>query len=373
MRILHIVNDAETGGAQTLIEALGEASKSSHGPASADQHYLLVLLGTGALSARLATVMADVQYANLRRRSVLPLAAIALVRKMVKTHGIDVVHSHLLQSDLVNILTPHGRPKISTVHTSGSHESRAVSQLVGRAVAALSSAFSAVVACSPSARDYAITMKYARAGDIQVVFNGSQIPESAPVPDVELLQESGPIILHLARWHPMKDHATLFRAMAQISRTYPTAKLECAGLNVDSDNAGLQELVDASGISSSVSLLGSVSDVGELFRRAAVLVISSSHGEAMPMAGIEALAAGVPVITTDVGDCRDLVVDPAFLVPPSQPAALASALQGVLSALAEDKPNYAAWSHAAWELAATKFDARKTAQAYQEIYSTLTA
>lgn len=367
MRILHIVNNAETGGAQTLIEALGATARV--GGDGSHEHFLLVLLGRGALSERLENIMTGVQYAELKRQSVIPLRAIRLLRKMVTELGIDIVHSHLLQSDLVNILTCHGRPRVSTVHTSGGHESRAVSQIVGRAVAALSGAFTAVVACSRSAQDYTVAMKYRRPAEAKVIFNGTVVPSTAPQRSLQKLRLAGPTVLHLARWHPMKDHNTLFAAMAEVLADYPDAKLECAGLEVSEHNADLRELRDAAGISERVALLGSVSDVGDLFRSASALVISSSHGEALPMAGIEALAAGVPVITTDVGDCRDLAVDPQFLVSPEDPSEIAEALRVVLHGLLNEPGRYSGWCEDAWRLSAQKFDVLKTSREYHELYS----
>jgi glycosyltransferase involved in cell wall biosynthesis len=85
-------------------------------------------------------------------------------------------------------------------------------------------------------------------------------------------------------------------------------------------------LMDELGLHSRVSLLGPRKDVQSLLSKTKFLVISSRWGEALPMAGLEALARGVPVITTDVGDCKDLVVDPTFLVNPGDASQLAIAL-----------------------------------------------
>ncbi len=79
------------------------------------------------------------------------------------------------------------------------------------------------------------------------------------------------------------------------------------------------------------------------------------------MAGIEALAAGVPVVTTDVGDCRDLAVDAALVARPRDPESLARCVRTVL-----ESPD--AWGERASALAQARFSIESTSRAYRAIY-----
>ena len=187
MRVLHIVNDAETGGAQTLIEQLLLSREAG------DEAHLLVLLSPGALSPRLEAAATSTTYAGMSRRDVLPVAAVRAVRTLVKRHRIDVVHSHLQQSDLVNALTPHGAVRVSTLHSSLDQASSRVAGIVWRIAAKLSSRFDAVVACSPSARDFAVEFGYRFPGEqIRIVHNGS-VTAAEPAPE----PSGDPLLLHL--------------------------------------------------------------------------------------------------------------------------------------------------------------------------------
>lgn len=360
LRIVHVVNDAETGGAQTLIEAL------SSSPEGGDEHHVLVLMGRGALSDRLAASASTVTYAHLGRRSLSPFRAIRALRGLVREHDVDIVHSHLLQSDLVSLLTFHRTARVTTLHTSGAHESRSLSQLVGLAVARLSRKFDAVVACSSSAREYGIRSRYAQGTAIPVIHNGTHVPPRRP--DSEPSREGPVRLVHLARWHPMKDHATLFASLAILQSAGQAVVVDCAGLGVESTNSTLVELAAEHGVSGRVRFLGSVADVPGLLTGAAGLIISSSHGEALPMAGLEALAHGLPVATTDVGDCRILAVDPRLVVPPRDPQQLANAI-GVLSDAPEEWPDL---SHEAWHRAASSFSVASCASAYRALYLRVT-
>jgi glycosyltransferase involved in cell wall biosynthesis len=72
-------------------------------------------------------------------------------------------------------------------------------------------------------------------------------------------------------------------------------------------------------------------------------------------------------VTTDVGGCPTLVVDPAFVVPPENPARLADALQDLLSRSTDD---WAALCSRSLELARSRFDIQQTVAAYENVYLT---
>ncbi|MEA2270800.1 MAG: hypothetical protein QOC64_3410 [Solirubrobacteraceae bacterium] len=76
-----------------------------------------------------------------------------------------------------------------------------------------------------------------------------------------------------------------------------------------------------------VRFVGQVShaEVAELRSRAALQIVPSRSAEVMPLAAVEAMAAGVPVVASAVGGVPELVGDPAALVPPGDPGALAAA------------------------------------------------
>lgn len=355
MKILHVVNDANTGGAQTLIENLALSQPGN-------EVHVFVLMGKGSLSDRLERAAGSVTYGCISRRSLNPFRLIATLRRLVISLEIDILHSHLLQSDLVCLLARLKTPHVSTVHTSGAHESNRVSRFVSRMVALMSSGFDGIVACSPSAAAWARKMRYRGSADIRVIYNGSKVPAHF---EPSFRQDS---FVCLSRWHPMKDHATLLHAFEILIRTRPNWRLVCAGQGMDSSNEELVAMIDARNLGPFVFLEGPVQDVQSLLRESRALVISSSHGEALPMAGIEALANGSPVVTTDVGDCASLTVSADFLVAPRSPSELAAALERVASI---GEPAYKDLQTSSWRLAQRSFDAVKTAEAYEHFYETV--
>ena len=117
----------------------------------------------------------------------------------------------------------------------------------------------------------------------------------------------------------MKNHAGLIRAIATLRRQGMELQLVLIGEGLDAANAELAAVVRAEGMEGSVSLLGVRHDVPALMPGLDLLVSASTYGEAFPLAVGEAMAAGVPCVVTDVGDCAWLVGDTGEVVRPRRP------------------------------------------------------
>ena len=76
-------------------------------------------------------------------------------------------------------------------------------------------------------------------------------------------------------------------------------------------------LVRELGVQDAVDLPGAVENVAEYYAVSDVYV-QASHREAMPMSVLEAMAAGLPILSSDVGGLRDVVTDNGYLYPDAQ-------------------------------------------------------
>ncbi|WP_255411262.1 glycosyltransferase [Blastococcus sp. TF02-9] len=177
-------------------------------------------------------------------------------------------------------------------------------------------------------------------------------------------------LVSLARWHPMKDFQTLLEAFREVVTDIPEARLVCAGFGVDKSNDELRKLINERRLEDAVSTLGPIDNVGTLLRAAKGLVISSRYGEALPMAGLEALALGTPVVTTDVGDTGELTVDRFQLVPAGNPGALAHAMTLLLTATQDA---YEDLSSRSYLRLSANFDIRVTVERYDALYRSVRA
>lgn len=124
---------------------------------------------------------------------------------------------------------------------------------------------------------------------------------------------------------------TLMEAFRQVRQVRPDIELHMAGRGQHEE---IQRMAVAAGVEGSVHIHGGVSHerVLELFSGASLLVMPSRF-EGLPVVAAEALAAGVPVLATDVGALDEIVTpdETGVLLPPERPGAMADAILGLLA------------------------------------------
>lgn len=106
----------------------------------------------------------------------------------------------------------------------------------------------------------------------------------------------GGLVVTCGRLEEQKNHKLLIKAFSNVVRKIPNAKLQIYGDG--SLKEMLQQLIDSSGLHDFVKLMGQTSDVVEALEKADVFVLPSLY-EGMPNALMEAMAVGVPCISTD--------------------------------------------------------------------------
>lgn len=173
---------------------------------------------------------------------------------------------------------------------------------------------------------------------------------------------------HLARWHPMKDHAGFVRAAGRAARARPAVRLVLAGTGVDDGNAALRAAVAEAGLEGRVRLLGPRRDVAALLAALDVCVSSSWGVEGFSNTVGEAMACGVPCVVTAVGDSPHVVGDSGRVVPARDEAALAGALQALVDLGATGRAALGARARARVQ---AEFDLGAVARQYAALYGEL--
>jgi glycosyltransferase involved in cell wall biosynthesis len=166
------------------------------------------------------------------------------------------------------------------------------------------------------------------ASKTRVIANGIPLELFAMAKSAELdmIPRDVPKVVFVARFEPPKDHATLLRAFAKI-------KTRNAQLLLVGDGPlrpQLHQLACNLGIEARVTFLGLRSDVPRILKAADVYV-HSTISDGFGIAACEAMAAGLPVIATDVPGLADVVGNAGALVPIGDDEALARELQSVLA------------------------------------------
>jgi len=175
-----------------------------------------------------------------------------------------------------------------------------------------------------------------------------------------------PLAVYAGRLHEAKGLADLVAAWEAIVGRWPNARLCLAGEGPLRET--LAEQIEVRGLDGRVVLAGTFDQVDELLA-AADLFVLPSHQEGMSLALLEAMAAGLPIVATDIPGNRDLLAADrhALLVPPGDPAALAAAIGRLL-----DEPELAAeLGAAARDRVAGEFSLAKCVQEHVALFERL--
>jgi glycosyltransferase involved in cell wall biosynthesis len=207
---------------------------------------------------------------------------------------------------------------------------------------------------------------------IEVIDNGIEVERYGAAPDRAALRRrlgldpARRYVVTVARFHPVKDHATLLRAFARVASTQPDVELLLAG---DGPLRGeLEGQARALGIAGRVRFLGVRSDVPDLLQAADVFALTSLS-EAASLTVLEAMASRLPVVLTAVGGNPELArqgVD-GLLAPRGDDAAIAAALLRLLG----DPAAAAAMGAAGRARVEERFQLRGTVQNYWRLYQRL--
>jgi glycosyltransferase involved in cell wall biosynthesis len=160
----------------------------------------------------------------------------------------------------------------------------------------------------------------------------------------------------------VKNQETLLRAVQQVASVWPDIVLDCIG--VDALNGRVQALARSLGIADIVRFHGvlAVDEIVPFYQKAHLFVQSSLH-ESMGAAVLEAAAAGVPTVGTNVGIVAEMAPRAALAVPVSDPGALATGIVELL----ENSPRRESLALAAQDFART-YNADWTVAQFDELY-----
>lgn len=322
MRVLQVIAEMVSGGAEAVVEelALGLPSLGHQvGVASAGGRREQVVRAAGA----------QLYPVPLAGRSLPgPVRTATAQRRAARQFHPDVLHAH----NVVVAATAHlgvrllrrRPPMLVTFH--GVPAAR-----YARAAQVLDAVADGVVVVAPSVGD---SLRAAGLHRVPVVV----VPNAVSPPDVgdrtaaraavrtELgLAEDTPVAVCVARLVPQKRHDVLVDALALAD---PRLVVLAVGTGPDLDAVAARAA--AAGLGDRLRLLGERADVPRLLAAADQFVLSSDW-EGLPMAVLEAMSLGLPVVATAVDGLVEACAASALLVPRRDPVALAAALSRVVA------------------------------------------
>lgn len=327
--VLHVIPAIGQGGAERLLSELVRRA-----PAHVRHHVISLTDDRSPFDWG----RTEIEALGLKRGELSARAALRLMGR-IRTLRPDIVHGWLYHGNAAAALArPLGPRVFWSIHNTG--HSLVHTKTLTRGVDWLSSRLSSfvperIVYCSRKARDLHEQHGYDRRPGV-IIENGVDLAAFSVDPSRRArarhrlgLDDADVAIGAFGRLSPQKGHETLFRALQQMPEALPW-RLILAGRDCDPNQPVLAGLIAGHGFEKRVMCLGEQTNMPELYAALDLFCLASDFGEASPLGLIEAAAAGIPVVTTDVGDVDHLVLRPEDIVPRGDSTAMTVAVMRAL-------------------------------------------
>ncbi|HVX40282.1 MAG TPA: glycosyltransferase [Gemmatimonadaceae bacterium] len=330
LRVCHVITGLETGGAEMMLAKLCERLDRQRVESS-----VISLRSGGALASRIREAGVQVTELGFSPGSLRGLLGVGALRRALASVHPHVVQSWMYHANVAASVVSGRTPLLWNIRQTlyDLNREKPLTRATIRSSAILSSRPHVIVYNSAlSARQHAALG--IRPDKTRVIANGFDVERFRPDPAARAsvreelgLDRDALLVGLVARLHPMKNHALFLRAAAAVAARVPNAHFVLVG-----DGAMTPQLESLSGtpLPDRVHALGRRADLERLTSALDIACSTSSWGEGFSNALGEALACGVPVVSTDVGDAREIVGPCGAIVPPDDVAAFAAALVALL-------------------------------------------
>jgi glycosyltransferase involved in cell wall biosynthesis len=360
LNVCMMVDNLGRAGVETqMLQLIGRMDRSIVHPR------LCLLNGTGRQSRKMEPTDCHVErlgVASLRHPST--LAKAVRFAKYLRRHKIDVVHPHF--PDSLYFAAPvaklAGVPCVVRFRVNTGYWMRPIDRRLARFYNRFIDA--TLVNCQ-ACREAVIAQEHAPPDSITIIPNGVDLArfERLSAEEVESAPRSGRRIGAVANLRPVKGLDVFLRAAARLASHHGDLEFLIAGEG--KLRSSLESLADELGIRDRLRLLGKVADVPGFLRNLDVAVLSS-RCEGAPNVIMEYMAAGKPIVATDVGGVGEMIAheETGLLVPPEDPERLADAVDRLLS----DRALASRLAAAARRQAFAEYGLDLQARRYEEFY-----
>lgn len=328
MRILFLITGLNYGGAETQLKELAIRLKSRG-------HEILVvsMIPPQAYVGELKNVGISVKTLGMRQGLPDPRAIFRLAT-IIRNFRPLILHSHMVHANLLaRMVRMISRIPVLICTAHNINEGGRLREMAYRLTDSLCDLTTQV---SKAGLHRYVQVKAVPQNKVHFIPNGVDINRFRPDEKArkKLRHEFGItdefVWLAVGRFEEAKDYPNMIQAFSRLVKVRPDARLFIAGQGALKTK--IERLVVELGLDDAVSFLGIRKDVPELMNAADAYVMSSAW-EGFPLVLLEAAAVGLPIVATDVGGNREIVLNDqsGFLVPPQDPVSLAEAMERVMA------------------------------------------
>lgn len=370
IRVTHLVTDLAPGGAEFFLQRLVTAQQDDI------RHRVISLTSEGELGPEIRAAGVEVEALSLTRFAGAPRALTRLLR-ILREDTPEVLMTWLYHADFLGTVAALLGPRTKLVWNIRCADMDLskygrVSRMLPHVLARMSRRPAAVVANSEAGRQIHERYGYGPRR-WEILPNGFDMQTFRPDPARRAqmrstlgIDQNAPVVGLFARFDPMKDHATFLSAAELVAKARPDVLFLLAGRGTDS--AAFNRLIGhREALRTRLILLGERRDMPTLLAGTDIAVCSSLT-EGFPNTIGEAMASGVPCVSTEVGDAATLIGNTGGLVPKADPYALARKLQDLLDVTPEARATLGA---AARQRIEARFSLQAIVTGYRELFADL--
>jgi glycosyltransferase involved in cell wall biosynthesis len=341
MKVLHIITGLGLGGAEGVLFRLVSNDKSN-------KHFIISLSGKSYYSEKLVDKGYDVYHINFYNKLnfILKFRDLLLLIKIIRpTH----IQTWMYHSNFLSIFLKPFFMKVPFFWNIRATHSFTFSTSQLNIIQLFLSLFSSIIpkkiiCCSESVKVNHI--RYFNNSKLIVVNNGFDTflnnfePNRAVFRNSLNLGKDAAIFGMACRYHPQKDFHTLFESLSLIkSRGINDFKIVLVGSNINYHNFELVNIIKGYNLENHVLLNGISNNIKEFFGVIDLYFMTSSYGEGFPNVIAEAMACGIPCISTNVGEAINIINSLGSIVEPQRPEMYADEIIKFLKFM-EDKTSF---------------------------------
>lgn len=328
LRILHLISTTDVGGAEQSLARLVSRLDRAQFDNRVVSMTTLGPVGTEIQKAGIAVAALGMHKGLPDPRGIIRLA------RIVRHFKPDIIQGWMYHANLLSLVFRHKCKIFWNIRCSDMDLSQygLIYRWTVKAGAWLSGWPDLVIANSEAGRKWHEKLGY-HPSKWEVIPNGIDTELFKPDSKAGMLirqelgiSENAVVIGLIARFDPMKDHATFFKAAALLQADQPDIHFILAGRDVDLYNRTIQNQLAGLPKPEQVHLLGERADIPAVLN-ALDLACLNSISEGFPNVLAEAMSCGLPCVSTAAGDAAEIIANTGLIVPPAMPQALAVALK----------------------------------------------
>lgn len=364
IRVLEIIQTLGIGGAETVLYNV-----ACHlDPTRFDVRALIV--GGGELIDRLRAHGHEVDTFDFARSYNLDL--IRFIRRLIKKHRIDIVHTHLSRMNMygcvASLLTP--AHNVMTVHGLTEFSSG-----IARVYYSLFGNLSGrVVTVSQRLADELLSRTWLRTGNVSAIHNGIDIARFGKSVQRDALlarfnvSPDAVVILAVGNIRAIKGYDFLIEAFARIAREESRAVLIICGNDIRGEKGLLDALVAKYDLGRRIIFTMFVPEIEQVYAAADIYVLTSVT-EGFSLTTVEAMASSLPVVATDCIGPREIITDgvDGIIVPERAPERFATEVLDLI----RDPDRRKALGQAARRTAESRFSITESARQFEQLFASM--